>query len=249
MACDSLQCIESWLTASQMVSHYTRCRYDVGVGVSSKSYSVRPALELPVWTHDADLTRRRPGADLSRRGPGADLTRRGPGADLTRPGPGADLTRRGPGADLTRRRPGADLSRRGPGADLTRRGPGADLTLRGPGADLTRRGPGADLTRRRPGADLTWHWLRHCCVSAPYFIAAVRTHRSRYPLLERFIFYVADTVNAAVKRDAIGGISGPGDPTIVRVSLAVSIRSVQLWHSYIDRGQKSNFQYYWGLPK
>ena len=54
--------------------------------------------------------------------------------------------------------------------------------------------------------------------------------------LERFIFYVYDTVNVAVTRDAISGLSGSGNPTIVCVSLADSTRprdtAVQLWHAY-----------------
>ena len=39
------------------------------------------------------------------------------------------------------------------------------------------------------------------------------------------VVYVYETVNAAVTRDAIIGISGSGNPTIVRVSLADSTRS------------------------
>ena len=62
-----------------------------------------------------------------------------------------------------------------------------------------------------------------------------------YVLIE-FIFYVYDTVNAVVTLDAISGISGSGNPTIVRVSLADSTRSsdspAQLWHAHTQRWQK-----------
>ena len=56
-----------------------------------------------------------------------------------------------------------------------------------------------------------------------------------------FHMYMYDSVNAAVTRDKISGISGSGNPTIVRVSLADSTRShntaVQLWHAYTLRWQ------------
>ena len=52
-------------------------------------------------------------------------------------------------------------------------------------------------------------------------------------------FYVYNTVNAAVTRDAIYWISGSGNPTFVSVSLADSTRShdtpVLLWHAYTQR--------------
>ena len=86
----------------------------------------------------------------------------------------------------------------------------------------------------RPGSELTTYRARGGHATKPT--------RHGIPIIERFRFfnvYVYD--KRCSERDTINGISGSGNPMIVRVSQDWSIHSddspVQLWHAYTQRWQ------------